>query len=126
MKIIKKICPICALVSLTWFAMLVLKGFGYQVNETFLAMLMGGSAVGISYTIGKRVNRSEVLWKLFSVPLGFGVMFALINFAWISFFAMAVLYLLLWLLFRRSYNGQLFDSGSSRETDVNSQLKNCC
>lgn len=126
MKIIKKICPICALVSVTWLTLLTLKGLGFQVNETLLAMLMGGSVVGVSYSLSKKIKGSEMWWKLLSVPLGFGLMFALSNFAWANFIAMTVAYSLLWLLFRQSSGSQLSNPESGRKTDINNQLKNCC
>ena len=126
MKIIKKICPICVLVSMTWLTMLILKAFGYQVNEPILAMLMGGSAVGVSYTLSKKVTGLEMWWKLLSIPVGFALMFTLINFDWLKFTVFATAYLLLWVLFRRKGFTQSKDEEIAQQLNVKNQLKNCC
>lgn len=126
MKIIKKICPICVLVSATWLTMYLLRGLGYQMDEYLMAMLMGGSVVGTSYTLGKKVGGSEMLWKLFSIPIGFGVMFALINYAWGWFAVLVLVYLSLWLIFRTSTASLKVNPGVSSRADINNELKNCC
>jgi len=126
MEIIKKICPICVLVSGTWLTLLILKWFGYPVSESFLAMLMGGSVVGVSFTLEKKIKGPVMLWKLLTIPLGFGLMFALISFSWGSFVAQTLAYFLFWFLFRGGPNGEVRKSDSSQGSEINNQLKNCC
>ena len=43
----KKICAICAAVSLTWLGLLLLKLLGVQVDLLVIAILMGQSVVGL-------------------------------------------------------------------------------
>lgn len=126
MKIIKKICPICILVSGTWLIMFWLRSFGYQVEENLLTMLMGGSVVGVSYTLGKKVVGSEMLWKLFSIPTGFGTMLALINYAWGWFAVLVSVYFVLWLIFRSGKTGHLVGRDYSKGEVISKELKNCC
>ncbi|MFA6536729.1 MAG: hypothetical protein WC250_02410 [Candidatus Paceibacterota bacterium] len=123
MQILKKICPICALVSLTWLTLLFLKGFDYPVSEPFIAMLMGGSAVGISYTLSRKISDREMWWKLISIPFGFAAMIALLNFAWLYFGLAIVGYLLLWFGFKGRSDVQV--TRESRQ-DIEEKLKNCC
>lgn len=45
------ICVICASVALTWLVLLVFYLLGYAVDPIVLAILMGGSVVGIMYRL---------------------------------------------------------------------------
>ncbi|HEY4518062.1 MAG TPA: hypothetical protein VJG48_00370, partial [Candidatus Paceibacterota bacterium] len=59
---VRRICPICALVSSAWVILLVLRYFGYNVNESLIALLMGGSAVGISYVLAGKLGGKAAKW----------------------------------------------------------------
>ena len=61
--VFKKICPICVLVSSTWIILLTLRYFGYRIDESLIAMLMGGSAVGISYVLANKFSLSGLASK---------------------------------------------------------------
>jgi len=126
MKILKKVCPICVLVSVTWLTLLILKGFDYQINESFLAMLMGGSVVGVSYVLSRKVRKSEMWWKLLSIPVGFALMFALLEFNWVSVAIWLTVYFLFWLFFHQGHGKQSAELDSSSEVDIEDKLKNCC
>ena len=84
------ICPICAGVAGTWGWMLVARFIGISPTLTapevlvILALLMGGSVVGISYQIEKRLpkNRSPLLWKILFIPIGFLTVWSTLNAAW--------------------------------------------
>ncbi len=127
---LKKICPICALVSLVWLTMLIGKWFGYNVNGDLLAMLMGGSAVGISYALAHKLSARIMAWKSISIPIAFAAMYALFHFAWIYFGLLAGGYVVTWWLFGgidpvRGREGSQRPSVSNG-IDINKELKNCC
>ena len=72
------VCPICILVSGVWIVLLVLMRIGYEVDPAFPAMLMGGSVVGIAYTLGLGK------WQKFVfIPVGFLAMWSLLASAWL-------------------------------------------
>jgi hypothetical protein len=124
MNMIKKICPICALVSLTWIMMFAMKVSGHVVSNELLAMLMGGSVVGISYVLGTRMQTQHPkLWKLIAIPLGFAAMYALLSFAWLyAAFAVAA-YAGTWFVFR---NIAMATPDTHRINDITKALDNCC
>lgn len=122
MKILKKICPICVLVGGTWIVLLALRFQGYNVSESFVAMLMGGSTVGISYVLANKINGSTTVWKLISVPIGFAAMYALLNFSW-GYFTLAILaYFVTWLLLGSRVSGPKQNS----LVNIKKELNDCC
>ncbi len=127
MNILKKICPICALVALTWVTMLAFKWQGYEVNNELLAMLMGGSVVGISSVLGTHLNttsrKSSMLWKLVAIPVGFVVMYALLQFAWSYFAGALVAYVVAWAFFKSTSTAS---SHPEYLEDITKELDNCC
>lgn len=129
MAFLRTICPVCALVLLTWLSMLVFKGLGYDVNDELLAMLMGGSVVGISYVLGARLpsasHRPSVgrYWKLVAIPIGFSAMYALLSFAWGYAVLALVVYAAAWMLFRA---GQAAPTSGKNLKDITKALDNCC
>lgn len=88
-----RVCPICAGVSLTWGWMLVgvftnqLPITDYQLP---IAMLMGGSVVGIAYQAEKlRPLRDAsagklLLWKTFFMPTGFALVYLALARSWFA------------------------------------------
>lgn len=76
-----KICAACAGVAGTWGLSLVARYFGYPINETLTAMLMGGSVVGIMYQREKHVGGNvHVLKKTFFMIFGFAAMYGLFSY----------------------------------------------
>lgn len=61
---LKKICPICAVVVITWSAMLVWMWTGHNIDKTLLAILMGMSAGAIATKYGH-----NIVWKSLMVIL---------------------------------------------------------
>ncbi|GMU73846.1 MAG: hypothetical protein AMXMBFR44_0450 [Candidatus Campbellbacteria bacterium] len=127
MATLKKICPICALVSLTWVTMLALKWLGYDVNNELIAMLMGGSAVGISYVLGAQMqtlsSMASMLWKLIAIPLGFGALYALLQFSWWYAAGAVVAYVCAWILFK---NISVVPKDKRGAHDISNALDACC
>ena len=124
MTTLKKVCPICVLVGVVWLTMLAFKFLGYGVNGELLAMLMGGSAVGISYSVSNWLGAKKVWWKLISIPIGFAVMYSLLNFAWLYFFLFFLAYLFAWAIFRNLGNGA--EVKGAKSESIERQLKDCC
>src|SRR3989338_3566819 len=80
-----RICPICAGVAGTWLLMLVLRFLDYPISIPVLAILIGGSVVGIAYTIEKRLSgsRSAFLFKTLFIPVGFIGAWGIVEENWI-------------------------------------------
>ncbi len=126
MMLLKKICPICAIVSLSWAMLLALKALGYAVDEPLIAMLMGGSVVGVSFALGKRWDErvSQKHWKLVSIPAGFAFMYALLAFSWGFVLLALAAYAVAWMFFEnKSVNRNL---SKKRENNIASALDRCC
>lgn len=120
MTLLKKICPTCVIVSGTWIVLLALRYLGYGISESFIAMLMGGSAVGISYALAKRVNPSrDKIWKLLSTAVAFAAMWALLHFAVGYFVLGAIVYLALFGVMKISKK-------EAENVEIKKQLENCC
>ena len=78
-------CAICAAVAGTWLWMLIARAAGFRVDPLALAILMGGSAVGLSLRYADRLppKRSRLVWKVVSIVPSFGAAYALASEAWI-------------------------------------------
>lgn len=116
-----EICPICAGVFLTWFWLLILKFLNYNFDFLILALLMGGSAVGIAYKLGENIKSDKklFLWKLISIPFGFLAFYNLIYFHWLWFILILFLNTILFFLLKDNLNNQKVE-------DIEKKLKNCC
>lgn len=73
------ICPPCAGVAGTWLWMLGARATGYAIDPILLALLVGGSIVGISYQLAKRLpnpSASPLFRTLFTAAgliAGYGI-----------------------------------------------------
>lgn len=90
------VCPICAGVAGTWLGMLAARLAGFAFDASMLAILLGGSVVGMAYQLEKHLpqGRSPLLWKTLFLPMGFTAAYGLAVPHW-SLLAMAVAALLL-------------------------------
>jgi hypothetical protein len=90
------VCPICVGVAGTWLWMLAAQLAGFAPDPSMLAILLGGSVVGIAYQLEKHLprGRSPLLWKTLFLPMGFTAAYGLAVPHW-SLLAMAVTALLL-------------------------------
>jgi hypothetical protein len=59
------LCAICASVSLTWLALIVLYFRGEDVSAILISVLMGGSAVGLLYYLSAKIPEK---WNIFKFP----------------------------------------------------------
>lgn len=103
-----RFCVLCASVATTWLVLLIAYWLGSWDNFVLLAILMGGSVVGIYYLLERKLPESLHLFRLpFYLTAAFLVFIALGE-TWDG--AVATLLVVLWLLlglvywFRQSPN----------------------
>ena len=123
-----KVCPICAGVFLTWVWLLGAHFLGYRIDLIVPALLMGGSVVGIAYSLEKRfLNISAerlLLWKVLFIPAGFVAAYSLLAQLWTALlFAAAFLFLVSFLFLFRSRKP---DSREEAVGDIEKKMKDCC
>ena len=119
-----RICPICAIVSGTWITLLAARGFGAPIDIALIAMLMGGSVVGLAYTLGKRIHSgSEMIWKLMSIPIGFTAVYTALSGWWLAFVGTLVAAAMLgWFFFGRKKS----KPASAETRELEEKMKQCC
>lgn len=81
-----KICAICAGTAGTWIwilAALLADSLSFAAYMPVVAILMGGSVVGIAYQAEKylKSGRSPLLWKALFISVGFGTVWSITHFA---------------------------------------------
>ena len=134
-----KVCPICAGVSGTWLWMLAASLLGYQIDLAIVAMLMGGSVVGIAYQLEKKLSagKSALLWKVLFIPVGFVVAYSLVSSQWAMLAASLGIAGALALLFLRSSGkdqsnvkvaaqSQLGEPRPMGREELKKKMENCC
>ena len=123
-----RICPICAGVSGTWIWILAGVFMGRLPMESYvmpLAMLMGGSVVGIAYQTEKHLprGRSPIFWKMVFIPSGFLAVYGIIAMWWKLFVPALIISigLALWFLYA------LPDpTGKGQVDELEEKMKKCC
>ncbi|MBI4217418.1 MAG: hypothetical protein HY603_01300 [Parcubacteria group bacterium] len=126
-----KVCPICAGVSGTWLWMLAASLLGYQIDFVIVAMLLGGSVVGIAYQLEKKLPagsanwRTPLLWKTIFIPAGFVAAYGILTHQWIAFLAALAFLLLASFIFLFSTGDK---PGPRKETvkELEKKMKDCC
>ena len=132
-----KVCPVCAGVSGTWIILtvLMLKGILQHSSDMIaIAMLMGGTVVGIAYQ-GEKVllwpKKWPVLWKLMVMAIGFpAAYYSVQHMSWVALiFEFAVLTLLVYIFFVR--HGKSVPHVPHRTDpadvqDLEKKLESCC
>ncbi len=90
------ICPICVGIAATWIWMLAGRLAGLEFDNAMLAILLGGSVVGMGDQLEKHLpaGRLPLLWKMLFMPIGFVAAYGLVTAHW-SMVAMTVAALLL-------------------------------
>lgn len=132
-----KICPVCASVSFLWISLSALAAWGYIELDDFIiviALLMGGTVVGVSYLGEKKylwAARYPQKWKFSVIIIGmFLAYLALIN---LSKPVVAVEALILsafaYLFFirdsRRNVEGSRSDNDRNIR-EIEKKMKQCC
>lgn len=121
------VCPICAGVSGTWIWLMAAFLLGYPVDLLAPALLMGGSVVGMAYSLEKKLPahgwRTPLLFKTLFIPAGFVASYGILV-QWWGMALAALLFLL----------GTAFAFLSSKENiqnkktveDLEKKMKQCC
>lgn len=101
----KKICAICAAVSLTWLSLLVLWLAGLKIEPIIIAILMGQSIVGIMYKSEEYFKKRELskfwLVRILMITLGTLLVYFLLKQLWTLFTTIVGLSLFLALILGR-------------------------
>ena len=119
-----RICLICAGVALTWLSMLLLRFIGYPISIPILAMLMGGSVVGIAYQLERRLpeGHSALLFKMVFIPIGFVAAYSIVLEQWVLSIAVVVILALVY-FGCRAWTPQ---SANGAPLELKKKLEECC
>lgn len=118
-----RICAVCAGVAGTWILGVAAKNSGYAFDPIFLAVMMGGSIVGLMYQIERsRGGNMPFLAKLLMLLSGF---FAVYNLLGNSFRAMT-LGIIIWALTYIFLVPQKLRGGPTKEDIERRMIENCC
>lgn len=124
-------CPLCIGVSVTWLWLLAARFLGYSVlgyavNDMVLAMLMGGSVVGLAFKIEKSFTpeKSRLLWKILFVPMGFTAVYSVLQSQWIGFALSVAALLAFSLVFMSKPSTHHADSKTVKTLE--DKMKDCC
>jgi hypothetical protein len=120
-----KVCPICAGVSGTWMSMLALSFLGYEIDLVIVAMLMGGSVVGIAYQLEKKLaaGKSALAWKALFIPAGFVVAYSLVLAQWAMLAVSFVLAgAITWAFLKKAESPEQ----GRRVEELKQKMENCC
>ena len=124
-----KFCAICVGVSSTWIWFLAGILFDVLPLASYMpvvAILMGGSVVGIAYQSEKylKAGKSPLLWKALFIPIGFGTVWSVVYFA----FGFAILGILMLLAIAGSFLKLPFQKkgDTARTADLEERMKDCC
>src|SRR3989344_2880435 len=112
-----RICPICAGVSGTWIWLLASRFLGYEIDLIILALLMGGSVVGLSSKLDKN-------WKIPFIPLGFIATYNLLLENWTILLISLVILSLLSFAFLLLHKKSNLNKETNQELEQ--KMKNCC
>ncbi len=128
------ICPICAGVSGTWLWMLLgmftgkLPITNYQLP---VAILMGGSIVGIAYQLEDRVRhgRSAFAWKVSFMTIGFALVMGVLMRQWsVAVVASTVeFWVVWWFLFPGMHATKVGEAEQAkRMATIEEKMEKCC
>jgi hypothetical protein len=120
------VCPVCLGVGGTWLWMVAARFGGLAVDPAMLAVLLGGSAVGIAQALERRLppGRSPMLWKALFVPAGFVAAYGLAVPHWLALAAGLAALALLALAFLAPRRDAGADSAAVES--IEEQMKRCC
>lgn len=122
------VCPICSGVLLTWlwiFAGTIFGLLDIGSWKIILAMLMGGSVVGVSGQIEKRLTDAvRLLWKFFFIPLGFLAVWSILSGEWIL--AIGELAIMFFFAVWAFWRGEALTGDSESVRKLRESMKNCC
>lgn len=117
-----KICWVCVAVSGLWFVMSVLvawQAIPLATLELPIALLMGGSVVGVAY------QRQSLRWKITVIAIGMPAAFFLLTnlTKTVVIIELIVLLILAYVLFAKKKKEE---DNSKQAQDLEEKLKQCC
>ncbi|OGE86498.1 MAG: hypothetical protein A3J48_00015 [Candidatus Doudnabacteria bacterium RIFCSPHIGHO2_02_FULL_46_11] len=125
MRIVRPICPICAGVALTWIWLILAYFTGYNFDPMVIAMLMGGSVVGLAYAADKKINKQpSLLFKSVFIPAGFAAAYSIISKNWPIFILGLIIMAIIYFMFVKNSTGG--PKTNERALEIKDKLKNCC
>lgn len=123
----RRICPICAGVAGTWGWMLTASFLGYGIDITIVALLMGGSVVGVAYQLENKISlqKSALVFKTLFIPSGFVVAYALFMKEWGLFFVALVAVCVIVYNFI-ALKDKKHNLPNKKAKELENKMKNCC
>lgn len=134
----KKICAICAAVSLTWLGLLFLWLAGLNIDPLIIAILMGQSIVGIMYKAEEYFKQKKLkkfwLVRILIITLGTLFVYLLLKKIWFTLLILIALAfpiaLILWLMiFAEGEKGEAKKTSKSFKKavlDLEKMMEDCC
>ncbi len=121
-----QICPICAGVSGTWVWLIVAHFWGYQIDLTIPALLMGGSVVGVMSKLERFMQPKFILvWKMTFTVSGFLAANSLITGNWLIF-AGGIIFVLIITLTSKTRPVKINEQKSEQIKNLEKKMENCC
>lgn len=121
-----RLCPICGGVLSTWVWMLLAREFGVPVDPLAIALLLGGSVVGITYQLERNIRpQSVILFKVGFIPLGFAAGYSLLS-GWLVLAAGAVALMALITYIFRNLPSDSSPPRARKVEDIEEKMKRCC
>ncbi len=128
-KLTFQICPICVGVSLTWIGIIIALAFNllpYNSYQLQIAILMGGTVVGLVYKLEKHIKINFILiWKTLFVIIGFFTVYNLAISNWLISFVGIILIAIVTFLFKKISKTELLEESKSLK-EIQEKMKNCC
>lgn len=133
----KKVCAICAAVSLTWLSLLLLWLAGFKIDPLVIAILMGQSIVGIMYQTEDYFAQKKLkkfwLVRILIITLGTLFVYLLLKKMWFSFSILIALSLplalILWLMIFREREKETETTSKNPKkavSDLEKLMEDCC
>ena len=120
------VCPICVGVAGTWLWMVAARLAGFAFDASMLAILLGGSVVGIAYQLEKHLpeGRSPLLWKALFMPVGFAAAYGIAQPHWGLLLIAGIVLLALATVFYMPRRGP--GPRSAAVAKLEREMKKCC
>jgi len=129
-----KICPICVTVSSIWLILSAGIAWDFLDLPTFIvpiALLMGGTVVGIAYQGEKKFRwavKNRFLWKILVIGAGMSIAYAsILNLnKFVVFAEISVLFIIAYFFFTPPSYKQSDGSADQNVDELKEKMKQCC
>ena len=121
-----RFCPICVGVGATWLWMIVARELGHPIDPTMLALLLGGSVVGMANLTERHLakGRSPLVWKALFIPTGLIAAYFLAAPLWVPFIVSGLALVLLSGIFL--YSPAASGGPNDAVEDLKKRMQQCC